>query len=154
MGRHHTVDHKDYTYDNTMRWTVNPAEEFIRAVAASIISQAVEDWIGLIYHMERVRTWDDPKRISDYKQQSCGASNFIEIRRFFNSDYGEMLCGVLDLDPGIVLQRMERWLYEYREDGVLPKRIHQQPRKEGRRCSTRKKSTASSTCRRSPKAAR
>ena len=142
MGRLRTVDHKDYTYDNTLRWTVDPNEEFIRAVAASIISQAVEDWIGLIHIMEFTKDCNDRRRIDDRKHQTCGAANFIELRRFFNSDYGEMLCGVIDLDPDTVLQRMERWLYEYREDGVLPKRIHQQPRKEGRRCSTQKTSMA------------
>lgn len=145
MGKLRTVDHKDFTYDNTMRWTVNPDEEFLRAMAASIISQAVEDWIGLIRFEEKCKAlgWDPVKK-SEHRQYLCGASGLAEIRSFFRSDWGETLCAVLDLDPEVILRRLEKWLRDYQENDVIPKYIHQAAaqRREEKKCSTRKKSTA------------
>lgn len=150
MSKQSDARHRDYTYDNTLRWTVNPDEEFIRAVSASIISQAVEDWIGLIHLMEKSKTVTDNHSLGMTKQQTCGNASFYEIRRFFGSDYGEMLCGTIDLNPATILHVMEKWLYDYKESGVIPKRIHQLPnQKEGQKCSTRKKSTARSVSARS-----
>ena len=144
MGKLRTVDHKDYTYDNTMRYTVNPDEEFLRAMAASIISQAVEDWIGLIRFEEKCKTVESTKLQGEYRQYLCGSANHIEIRQFFHSDWGETLCGLIDLEPHVILQRLEKWLYDYREDGVVPRYIHQvaDQRREEKKCSTRKTSTA------------
>ena len=132
MGRPHTVVHR-FTYDNTLRWNEHVDAEIIRALSASIISQAVEDWIGLIHYNDYCKTHTDAKQRLNYRQVRCGNAEFSQLRRFFTSDYGETLCEMTDVNPRAILQQMERWKTAYEEDGVLPKFIHQLPERTGRR---------------------
>ena len=121
MSRVHNPVHRYATYDSTARRSEADEDEFLRHMAASILLQAVEDWIGCI-GMEEMRAKGEPeKRIHDYQQYKVGNSNFTEIRMFLRGDYGETLCGLLSLDPETVLEKMEDWLADYRESCVVPK---------------------------------
>lgn len=121
MGKHCSVVHRYPSYDSTLRWNDNVDDPIIRSIAARIISQAVDDWIYLIrqHHMETF-TPDKP-RLDEYRNRCCGNSNFTEIRNFFNSQYGEMLCEAIDISPLTVLGKLEEWLEDYRRHGMIPK---------------------------------
>lgn len=118
MSTPRTVVHR---YQPNNPCCLSEEDEFLRHMAASILLQAVEDWIGCI-GMEAMREKGEPeKRIADYRQYKVGNSNLTEIRLFFRSDYGETLCGLLGLDNGTVLEKLEEWLTDYHESGVVPK---------------------------------
>lgn len=120
-GTPHTVVHRYPTYDNTTRWSDNINDPILRSIAARIILQAMEDWIDLIRLEELEKAKADAKRIADRRIGTCGSSDYAEIRRFFQGQYGEMLCEIVDLRPTTVLDRLESWLETYREDGTIPK---------------------------------
>ncbi len=61
----------------------------IREFAAGIIAQTVKDWKTLI------------------EKKAC-AAKFNEIRRFFYSDWGYMLCDTIDMSPDVVLEKLEQ----------------------------------------------
>ena len=73
-------------------------------LAKAIIKQAVDDWRTLIRAEKRV-TSIHGERIS-----------LVKIRQFFKSNYCKAL---LDIDPLIILEQLEKELKESRKKGSL-----------------------------------
>ncbi|NLJ82315.1 MAG: hypothetical protein GX330_04220 [Bacteroidales bacterium] len=73
-------------------------------MASAIVRQAVDDW----------------RRLIRLKRQTCNVTeiniSFVEIRQFFNSEYCNVL---LEIDPLIILEQLEKELREARENGAL-----------------------------------
>ena len=111
----------------------------IRNLAVSIVSQAVDDYIMLIRLEHKVSNGADATQVREHRAHSCGNSNYIEIEAFFRSEYGEMLCEMIEIDSGMILNRLRSWRAECQEKGVLPKRLFQKAypetirRKDGKR---------------------
>lgn len=119
MSTPRTVVHK---YQTTARRELDE-NDLIRHIAASILLQAVEDWVGCIGMEAMLDSGETGKRIEDFRQRRVGNSNLTELRKFFRSDYGDTLCGVLSLDAETVLEKLEGWLNDYHRTGVVPKGI-------------------------------
>ena len=118
MGHQPNHVHKDaYTYQGyNDRGRVDDEG---RRLASCILLQAMEDWISLMRE-ERRRGGKPPK---DPNRQSRYGS-FYEIRSFLNSEYGEFVCGIVDLEPDTVMFKLEAWLVEFRRSGRIPMQIH------------------------------
>lgn len=69
-----------------------------RRLAANIVLKAVKDWHSLV----KACAWEEDSYIPN--------KNFFEIRLFFKSGYGELMCSVLGLDAQRVLARLENEL--------------------------------------------
>lgn len=66
-------------------------KEEARQLISAIVLQAVEDWRTLI-------------------RESAKDKDYDEIREFFRSKWGEMLCDELQLDASFILRKLEREL--------------------------------------------
>lgn len=134
MSKLKTVVHKYQGYDSSARRSV-PDDDFIRHMAASILLRTTDDWIACIVLEAMEKEGAEPKRVRDYRSYNAGNSNFTEIRHFLRSDYGQTMCDLTALDAEIVLEKLEGWLRDYRERGVLPKGAIQKHALSGRRAT-------------------
>ena len=119
MSTPRTVVHKHQT---TARRELDE-NDLIRHMASSILLQAVEDWAGCIGMEAMLNRGETGKRLEYFRQRRVGNANYTEIRKFFLSDYGDTLCGVLSLDAETVLEKLEGWLNDYHRTGVVPEGI-------------------------------
>lgn len=107
--------------------------ETSRTLAASIVLQAVEDWVDLIRAEARsgkphdkepaplpVRVRRSDGRPWKVRNNALIPVSYDEIRDFFGSAYGEMICGIIGMETGVIIGKMERWLKAYRYRGELP----------------------------------
>lgn len=118
MGTHHNVVHK-YTA-STGRAEGQPLDSNFRALAASIVIQAVEDWAGLILAEHRKSLKPPTCGRGKYERKVKVPNSYDDIREFLRSDYCALLCDVINIDPEVILERLEKWLTAYRKRGVLP----------------------------------
>ena len=128
MSTHRTTKHVNHAYDNpTGSTTYDLDDRTVRRLASSIIEQAVADWVYLIHLEEKWKKKENIESAKKYSFQRSGASNFTEIRAFFNSDWGDTLCDVVQMNAGTILSVLEGWLSEYHSTGKVPKYIFRVP---------------------------
>lgn len=78
----------------------------VRSLAAGIVLQAIRDWKRIVSaEISQHHTLIKQKEIPHY-----GAETYDTIRKFFNSDYGEMLCESIGRNAGNCLS----WCEQYR----------------------------------------
>ena len=131
MGQHPAVVHRYDTRAHVREETLDAA---YRQLIVCIIIQAVEDWVDLIRAEERSGKPHDEepkpkpptlnKNGSPRKQKPCRTrTSYDDIRSFFISEYGEDLCYAIDMEPDVILGKLENWLSVYRKSGKLPARL-------------------------------
>jgi hypothetical protein len=91
----------------------------LRMIAARIIMQAVDDWLFLIKLEDREKKGENPTSLRGFRNRKLATANFGEIRGFLRSQWGETLCGMIDLDAAVVLEKLEKWLDDYRTTGTM-----------------------------------
>ncbi len=105
-------------------------ERDTRAIAASILHQAVDDWVYLIIYEDRKKlagpspTKKQRTALNNLKANRCGQSRRAEIRSFLRSEYGSMLCDIVGITSDAVLGKLEDWLRAYEDEGILPQPIY------------------------------
>ena len=110
-------------------------DEPIRQIAASILLQAMEDWVQLMYEEEasgKPHDQEPPPKVTITKnghirkrrknEEDAVVASYAEIREFFKSDHFQWVCDIVDIDPAIIVSKMEGWLKTYRRNGTLPSR--------------------------------
>ena len=134
MGQQPNRVHK-YTHDPDHTGGISAYPDEVRQLAASIVLRAVADWVDLIIAEDKaaraaakqkpkpVDACEDDKPRRKGRRRAKTPPNYEEIREFFNSDYGDFICGFIDMDTDVLLGRMERWLILYRSKGVVPHKI-------------------------------
>lgn len=95
-------------------------DDLLRHIAASVLLQAVTDWVNLIRLEDKKAKGVTGIQLRDFRQRTTGGANFIEIRAFLRSDYGDTLCSIVGIGAEIILERLESWLAAYREQGTIP----------------------------------
>ena len=124
MSRQSSALHKYLTYDNSACWSDHSDDFFLRTIASKIITQAVDDWVYLIHVDAKDMEGMNAKSRRNFVDHRIGTTTFTEIRAFFRSQYGEMLCEIIDLSPRTVIGKLEEWLRDYRETSAVPKRTY------------------------------
>lgn len=119
MGRHHTVVHKYMTPERAGYGTDRLDDADLRMIASRIILQAVEDWVFLLKLEDLEKQRRDPETLRNSRNCKAASANYNEIRSFLRSPWGETLCGMIDLEAGVVLEKLEGWLNDYRTKGVI-----------------------------------
>lgn len=96
-------------------------EESYRGLASGVLLQAAEDWACCLRRMEPY--WEPGKPENQYR--IGGDSSLTEIRRFLRSGYGATICGIIDLDSEVVLEKLEEMLRRFLRNGKAPKNIRE-----------------------------
>jgi hypothetical protein len=128
MGTHKSVVHKhEQLYNPAADGSVAGFPDGMRQLAANSLLQATVDWVNLIYAEDKAKTAGEEvptKRVYKYKTRKVRVDpDFDEIRQFLTSDWGKTICSVVDIKPGVILNRLEHWLITYRTKGVLPRKL-------------------------------
>lgn len=119
MGRHHTVVHKYMAPERAGYGTDRLDDADLRRIASRIILQAVEDWVFLLKLEDLEKQRRDPETLRNSRNRKAASANYTEIRGFLRSPWGKTLCGMIDLEAGVVLEKLEGWLNDYRTRGVI-----------------------------------
>jgi len=96
-------------------------EESYRGLASGVLLQTAEDWVACLRRMEPY--WEAGKPEHHYRVG--GESSLAEIRRFLRSGYGATICGIIDLDSEVVLEKLEEMLRRFLHSGKAPKNIRE-----------------------------
>jgi hypothetical protein len=121
MGTHHSVVHRHSVYPGAGNGRLDDAD--LRMIASRIILQAVDDWQKLIRFEDRENREGWSKTLWNARVCKVQNSNYGEIRAFFRSAWGATLCGMVELDSEVVLEKLEQWLNDYHAEGVFPQPI-------------------------------
>lgn len=82
---------------------IDPDIKDMRALAAAVICQTVQDWQSLMHGATPTA--------------DC---NYSEIRYFLTDGLGADLCSLIGLDSDVVLSKLENELKHYRINGAIP----------------------------------
>ena len=92
-------------------------DEAVRRLAAVILLQTVSDWISLLHEEKRQQ---EGKRVAYPSQYTSYKDIDLFVR---GSLLGRVCCGIVDIEPDIIMERMKKWKTTFDRTGKIPTQV-------------------------------